>query len=166
MIFKIKEHNNLYNNLLFLSRNIFFYKNLSLSDTFQTRITLMLFHFSVILIIFKKKKQDFDQNSYDHFFHNIEYNLRESGIGDVTVNKNMKDLNKTLYDILLKLDLKINDNNQFQINSNLVLKYFNSFNDKKNSKFINFAQYFNNFYKFCFELRLDNMIQDIKLYKY
>ena len=126
----------------------------------------MLFHFSVILIIFKKKKQDFDQNSYDHFFHNIEYNLRESGIGDVTVNKNMKDLNKTLYDILLKLDLKINDNNQFQINSNLVLKYFNSFNDKKNSKFINFAQYFNNFYKFCFELRLDNMIQDIKLYKY
>ena len=121
MIFKIKEHNNLYNNLLFLSRNIFFYKNLSLSDTFQTRITLMLFHFSVILIIFKKKKQDFDQNSYDHFFHNIEYNLRESGIGDVTVNKNMKDLNKTLYDILLKLDLKINDNNQFQINSNLVL---------------------------------------------
>ena len=166
MIFKIKEHNNLYNNLLFLSRNIFFYKNLSLSDTFQTRITLMLFHFSVILIIFKKKKQDFDQNSYDHFFHNIEYNLRESGIGDVTVNKNMKDLNKTLYDILLKLDLKINDNNQFQINSNLVLKYFNSFNDKKNSKFINFAQFFNNFYKFCFELRLDNMIQDIKLYKY
>ena len=68
MIFKIKEHNNLYNNLLFLSRNIFFYKNLSLSDTFQTRITLMLFHFSVILIIFKKKKQNFDQNSYYHFF--------------------------------------------------------------------------------------------------
>ena len=46
------------------------------------------------------------------------------------------------------------------------LKYFNSFNDEKNSKLINFAQYFNNFYKFCFELRLDNMIQDIKLYKY
>ena len=78
----------------------------------------------------------------------------------------MKDLNKTLYDILLKLDLKINDDIQFQINSNLVLKYFNSFNDEKNSKFINFADYFNNFYKFCFELRLDNMIQDIKLYKY
>ncbi len=166
MVFKIKEHNNLYNNLLFLSRNIFFYKELSLSDTFQTRISLMLFHFSIVLIIFKKKKKNFDQNSYDHFFHNIEYNLRESGLGDVTVNKNMKDLNKTLYDILLKLDLKINDDIQFQINSNLVLKYFNSFNDEKNSKFINFADYFNNFYKFCFELRLDNMIQDIKLYKY
>ena len=35
-------------------------------------------------------------------FNNIEYNLREMGFGDVTVNKKMKDLNKILYDILLK----------------------------------------------------------------
>ena len=34
------------------------------------------------------------------FFHNIEYNLRESGLGDVSVNKKMKEFNKILYDIL------------------------------------------------------------------
>ena len=40
------------------------------------------------------------------FFIHIENNLRELGFGDVSVNKKMKDFNKILYDILLKLDLK------------------------------------------------------------
>ena len=62
----------------------------------------MFIHFSLILIVFKKSK-NFDQSSYDRFFHNIEYNLRELGLGDVTVNKKMKELNKILYDILLKI---------------------------------------------------------------
>ena len=38
------------------------------------------------------------------FFHNIENNLRELGFGDVSVNKKMKDFNKILYDILLKIE--------------------------------------------------------------
>ena len=61
----------------------------------------MFIHFSIMMIIFKKKKK-FDQKSYDILFHNIENNLRELGFGDVSVNKKMKDLNKILYDILLK----------------------------------------------------------------
>ena len=40
------------------------------------------------------------------YFINIENNLRELGFGDVTVNKKMKEFNKILYDILLKLNLK------------------------------------------------------------
>ena len=47
----------------------------------------MFIHFSVMMIIFKKKGKKFDQHSYDLFFHNIENNLRESGLGDVSVNK-------------------------------------------------------------------------------
>ena len=35
---------------------------------------------------------------YDKF-DQIEYNLRESSFGDVTVNIKMKDLNKIFYDI-------------------------------------------------------------------
>ena len=65
----------------------------------------MFIHFSILMIIHKKKGSKLDQNSYDYFFHNIEYNLRESGLGDVTVNKKMKEFNKILYDILLKFDL-------------------------------------------------------------
>ena len=52
MIFKTNKHDdNLYNTLLVLSRNIFFYKELSLPDTFETRIYLMFIHFSIMMII-------------------------------------------------------------------------------------------------------------------
>ena len=108
MIFKSKKHTlSLYNILLHLSRNIFFYDKIRLPDNFETRIYLMFIHFSILMIIFKKKRKKFDQNAYDQLFHNIENNLRELGFGDVSVNKKMKELNKVLYDILLKLELNI-----------------------------------------------------------
>ena len=104
MIFNIKKHNtDLYNTLLYLSRNFYFYNKINLKDTFETRIYLMFIHFSLILIIFKKKKINFSQFNYDNLFYCIENNLRELGFGDIAVNKKMKDLNKILYDILLKL---------------------------------------------------------------
>ena len=90
MVFKVKKHNNtLYNILLNLSRNIFFYKKIKLKDTFQTRIYLMFLHFSIFLIVTKDKGSKFDQNHYDNLFYSIENNLRELGFGDVTVNKKM-----------------------------------------------------------------------------
>ena len=88
----------LYNTLLNLSRNIFFYKKLQLKDSFETRIYLMFFHYSIILLILKKKSIKYDQKSYDDLFNSIENNLRELGFGDVSVNKKMKDLNKIFYD--------------------------------------------------------------------
>ena len=75
------------------------------------------------MIIFKKKGKKFDQKSYDSLFDNIEYNLREMGFGDVTVNKKMKDFNKTLYDILLKLNLE-KKTGMFKINRELIKTYF------------------------------------------
>ena len=62
----------------------------------------MFIHFSIMMLIYKEKGKKFDQRDYDSLFHNIENNLRELGFGDVSVNKKMKDLNKVLYDILLK----------------------------------------------------------------
>ena len=56
----------------------------------------MFIHFSLILIIFKKKKINFSQFNYDNLFYCIENNLRELGFGDIAVNKKMKDLNKIL----------------------------------------------------------------------
>ena len=149
----------MYNTLLSLSRNIFFYKKIGLPDTFETRIYLMFIHFSVMMIVFKNKGKKFNQKSYDSLFHNIENNLREMGFGDVSVNKKMKDFNKLLYDILLKLNKK-NDVNTFKINEKLVIDYFKDLKDTKNTKYIDFERYFSNFYNFCFEIPLDNMIRD------
>ena len=80
------------------------------------------------MIVFKKKGKKFDQKSYDFLFFNLENNLRELGYGDVAVNKKMKDLNKILYDILLKINNLENDS--FKINKKLIFKYFNQLNDE------------------------------------
>ena len=157
MIFhnKISE-TELYNTLLTLSRNIFFYNKVKLADSFETRIYLMFIHFSILLIIYKKKGQKFEQKSYDSLFHNIENNLRELGFGDVSVNKKMKDFNKLLYDILLKLER--NNESTFKLNESLILKYFTTLKNIKTTEYQLFESYFVNFYNFCFELPLDNMI--------
>ena len=156
----------LYNILLTLSRNIFFYKKIALPDTFETRIYLMFIHFSILMIIFKKKGKKFDQKSYDYFFNNIEYNLRELGFGDVTVNKKMKDFNKILYDILLKLDLSRENGKNFLLNMDLIKKYFESLNTKETNNLSHFVDYINNFFNFCFELPLDNMLDKANNFKY
>ena len=166
MIFKSSTHNtDLYNTLLTLSRNIFFYKELQLPDNFETRINLIFFHFSIMMIIFKKKGQKFDQKSYDSLFFNLENNLRELGFGDVAVNSKMKNLNKILYDILLKIEDISNNSKNFKINTKLVLKYFSHLNEPKSDKILKFETYLMNFYKFCFELSLKTMIKDALKFK-
>ena len=164
MIFKINKHKqDLYNTLLFLSRNIFFYKKIKLSDNFETRLYLMFMHFSIMLIIFKKKNLKFNQKTYDLCFYNIENNLRELGFGDVSVNKKMKEMNKIFYDILLKH--QINKLNTDKINEKLVLKYFPDLNNAKTQEFKYFETYFIKFYQFCFELSPDNMIREAIKFK-
>ncbi len=162
-MFKTKSHNlDLYNTLLKLSRNLFFYNNINLKDTFETRVYLMFMHFSTILIIYKIKKVNFPQNSYDSLFDSIENNLRELGLGDVAVNKKMKILNKIFYDILLKIS---KSKSAFELNSELVLKYFADLNNSKTEKYLFFERYFINFYNFCFELHPETMIKDALNFK-
>ena len=159
MFIKKKHNSNLYNNLLTLSRNIFFYKIIKLDDSFETRIYLMFLHFSIMMIVSKKKGVKLDQDLYDSLFFNIEYNLRELGFGDVSVNKKMKDLNKILYDILLKLtDPK---SKIFIINKNLITIYFEGLKHAEDDIYQKFEQYFLDFYQFCSELSYENMIRNL-----
>ena len=161
MAFSREKHNSsLYSILLILSRNKFFYDKIKLPDTFETRIYLMFIHFSIFMIISRKKKVKFEQKSYDNLFFHIENDLRELGFGDVSVNKKMKEFNKILYDILLKLESPNKENNHFEINQVLVTRYFEVLNNTKNTEYVNFKTYFNNFYNFCFELPLENMVED------
>ena len=157
MIFKTKKHNyNLYNTLLYLSRNLFFYSKIKLKDTFETRVYLIFFHFSIILTVFKNKKINFSQQNYDNLFNSIENDLRELGFGDVSVNKKMKNLTRIFYDILLTIDKS--DSIFTDDNFRLLKKYF--FNHK-NQTIINFnklSDYFSKFKDFCFDLDVKNML--------
>ncbi len=154
-----KRHNNeLYNNLVKLSRNIFFYKNIKLGDKFETRVLLIFFHFAIILRHFKKNlKKDFPQKIYDNIFLNIEYHLRELGYGDVSVNKQMKILNKIFYDILIKIHDEKSD--KFSINYKIINKHLFENKDTKDVLKSDLCNYFNSFYNFCFELDPQSMIE-------
>ena len=118
------------------------------------------------MIIYKLKGKKFDQLSYDSLFNNIENNLRELGFGDVTVNKKMKELNKILYDILLKIEVISPNVNEFAVKSTIVKKYFKELENSKNSDLSELSSYFTGFFDFCFELPLNNMVRDAINYKY
>ena len=148
-----------------LSRSVFFYDKIKLADNCETRIYLMFMHFSIMMIVSKKKGKKFDQKSYDYLFYNIENNLRELGLGDVAVNKKMKDFNKILYDILLKIELEPKNDKDFIINHVLITKYFSELNEQKNGRFLEFKSYFLNFFHFCFEIHLDNMVREAIKFK-
>jgi cytochrome b pre-mRNA-processing protein 3 len=141
---------------------MYFYDKIRLKDTYETRIYLMFMHFSLILIIFKNKNFKFPQDVYDNLFFCIENNLRELGFGDVAVNKKMKDLNKILYDILLKININKTD---FKINKDLICKYFTELNNSNEEKLSNLEVYFTKLYHFCFDKDPKTMIQDALKFK-
>jgi len=152
-----KHNNNLYIKLVKLSRNIYFYKDLKLDDNFETRIILIFLHFSLILNIFKNKKVKFPQEIFDNIFQNVEYNMRELGHGDVSVNSKMKLLNKIFYDILLKIENS--QNNCFKVDKNTLKKHLSD-NKKFNVEYTaKLTTYVESFYNFCFELDTNIMIK-------
>ena len=161
-----KTHKNLlYNKLVELSRNIFFYEKIRLKDNFETRINLIFVHFCLILVVFKKeKKQKFSQEIFDNIFLNIEYHIRELGYGDVAVNKNMKSLLRIFYDILLKIK---NPKSKKKIINKIVISNYLEPQSKLSEQLIDeLCLYFEKFYYYCFELNNNNMLKGKINFKY
>tara|TARA_B100000029_G_C17325397_1_gene869758 strand:- start:349 stop:873 length:525 start_codon:yes stop_codon:yes gene_type:complete len=159
---KLTIENEVYNKILALSRNKIFYTEFGLSDTFQNRINLIFLHISFLFnkLNFKNKnvsQKKLIQNIFDLIFQKIEWNMREIGYGDVTVNKNMKFLIKVFYNILINSEtynLKgANDKKLFLVN------YLSLVNKEKDANNVGLVDYFDKFQAFCFDLSLDNVVQ-------
>ena len=142
------RENILYNNILLLSRNKLFYTKFDLIDTFQNRIHLIFIHISFIFIKIKQNNKNqiyktFYQKIFDFIFNKIELNMREIGFGDTTINKNMKFLVKTFYNILFNCEkykemstddkiiffikyLELNNVNNTTINEDII-EYFDKY---------------------------------------
>ena len=87
--------------------------------------------------------------------------MREIGYGDVSVNKNMKFLIKTFYNMLLNCEnynkKKENDKLKF------LLDYLSIKNETKAQNNTNLVDYFNKYQVFCFDLCLDSVLKgDLK----
>ena len=161
--FGYKKHNYIYNNLVELSRNIFFYKDLKINDKLENRVIIIFTHLCIILRSLKgsEKYKKISQEIYDNIFLNIENNLREIGHGDVTVNKKMKNLNQIFHDLLLKF---IKEKNPVEIESNEMMKFL--FISHKNVAIsTNLNKYFKKYHNFCFDIVNKNMIKDLDKFK-
>ena len=163
------KETNLYNNILLLSRNKIFYTKFHLIDSFQNRIHLIFILFSFIFIKGKfsnekNNEKPFFQRLFDLIFKRIELNMREIGFGDVTINKNMKFLVKTFYNILINCeDYKL-------INEDKKCDFLNKYLSLKDaSKITNnheIIEYFNKYEAFCFDLRPDSVLKGELKFKY
>ena len=163
IIFKNKKQANiLYNNIVSLSRNKLFYTKLGLNDTFQNRINLIFMHISFLFAKIKSSTKeniykDFYQEIFDLIFKKIEMNMRELGYGDTVVNKNMKYLVKTFYNILLNCETyskkKANSKISF-LTDNLEV---NSHMQSKIGEYL--IDYFDKYEAFCLDLTIDSVIK-------
>ena len=104
-----------------------------------------------------EKYKNFYQKTFDLIFNKIELNMREIGYGDVQVNKNMKLLVRTFYNILLNCEkfneLSLSSKNAF------FIKYLELNSNQKiaNNKLL--IKYFDNFQAFCFDLSPDSILR-------
>ena len=161
-LFSQKNHkeNKLYNTILVLSRNKLFYTKLGLTDTFQNRINLIFIHISFLFIKLKQNKnpsyKKFYQKIFDLTFRNIELNIREIGYGDVTVNKKMKILVRTFYNILFNCEKYRNKN--FMDKKLFLLNYLSKNDEKSTDKNHDLVKYFNKYEAFCLDLSQDSVL--------
>ena len=156
------QENKLYNKILFLSRHKLFYTKLGLIDTFQNRINLIFLHISFLFIKLKQKDKNLDykeffQKMFDFIFNKIELNMREIGYGDMVVNKNMKFLVKTFYNILLSCESYKEKTPKSR--SLFILKYLVRNSNKKTSDYNDLVDYFDKYQAFCFELSTDSVLK-------
>ena len=152
----------LYNNILLLSRNKLFYTKFDLTDTFQNRIHLIFIHISFLFIKVdhnEKRKiyKIFYQKLFDFLFKQIELNMREIGYGDILVNKNMKFLIKSFYNVLLYCE-KYKEKT-LESKNIFFKKYLKSNIRQKLANYEPLAKYFNKFQAFCFDLSSDSILK-------
>ena len=148
-----------------------FYTKFNLNDTYQNRIYLIFLHISFLLnkVNYKNKSKihkEFEQKIFDFTFNNIELNMREIGYGDVAVNKNMKFLIKTFYNMLLNCE---NYNKKKEKDKlKFLLDYLSAKDETKALYNRNLLDYFNKYQAFCFDLCLDSVLKgDLNFtYKY
>ena len=149
------NYNNIYNNLIKLTRNKKLYIKLEKQDTFSDRIIILFFHFAFFLQIYKSKIEKKElQKIFDYFIHQIELSIREIGYGDVTVNKQMKKFINLLYSIIKQIDKW--ENIEFQKKKYILENYLNI---EKNLDF--FVNYFEKYRIFVKKNTLKDFSKDI-----
>ena len=150
---------NIYNSLIFLTRNKDLYIKNNIEDTFSNRLILFLFHFAFFLKVYKKDNKQLIQKIYDFIFRQIDLSLREIGHGDVNINKKMKQYINIFHSIIVKID---NWENNENLKKCEILNNFINSNDKLNE----LVKYFNKYMIYLSNNDLNFFLKSVNKHKF
>jgi len=89
----------LYGMIVAQARMPCFYQDYAVPDTVNGRFDVIVLHMSVVLdrIAIEPSLRELGQGLFDHFWQDMDHNLREMGVGDLAVPKRMRSLGEAFY---------------------------------------------------------------------
>jgi cytochrome b pre-mRNA-processing protein 3 len=94
------------------AREPLFYRHLDVPDTVDGRLDLLIVHLWLVLRRLRTVAagRALSQALFDHFCNDMDANLREMGVGDLTVPKRMQKFGEAFYGRAAAYDLALADN--------------------------------------------------------
>jgi cytochrome b pre-mRNA-processing protein 3 len=104
----------IYGMIVTQAREPLFYRDLGVPDTVNGRFDLLLMHLWLVLRRLKAIEGDLglSQALFDHFCADMDDNLREMGVGDLTVPKKMQAFGEAFYGRTAAYDLALTDSRE------------------------------------------------------
>lgn len=101
----------IYGMIVTQAREPLFYRDLGVPDTVNGRFDLLLMHLWLVLRRLKSVEggAGLSQALFDHFCIDMDDNLREMGVGDLTVPKRMQAFGEAFYGRTAAYDLALTD---------------------------------------------------------
>ena len=101
----------IYGMIVTQAREPLFYRDLAVPDTVNGRFDLLLLHLWLVLRRLKSVEAGagLSQALFDHFCNDMDDNLREMGVGDLTVPKRMQAFGEAFYGRTAAYDLALTD---------------------------------------------------------
>jgi len=99
----------IYGMIVTQAREPLFYRDLGVPDTVNGRFDLLVLHLWMVLHRLKSMEgaADLSQALFDHFCDDMDANLREMGVGDLTVPKRMRAFGEAFYGRAAAYDLAL-----------------------------------------------------------
>ncbi len=95
----------IYGTIVAQTREPLFYRHLNVPDTVEGRFDLLILHLWLVLRRLRGVGTDLSQALFDRFCADMDDNLREMGVGDLTVPKRMQKFGEAFYGRTAAYDL-------------------------------------------------------------
>lgn len=95
----------IYGTIVAQTRDPLFYRDLNVPDTVDGRFDLLILHLWLVLRRLRGVGSDLSQALFDRFCDDMDDNLREMGVGDLTVPKRMQKFGEAFYGRTAAYDL-------------------------------------------------------------